>query len=247
MTQHVTEHVSKQHNTTNKEKYYQYVRNMQPSHAAHRLVQWTGDHEPNQEIQCSETSVGRDGPLLDCARCLGRIWSPNGHVVGSMRPWEQKRMQGGNNTRGNNTRGKNIFRNIQKIKKHGNKLQVSHFPLLVIGLNLTLPSLLKINHSDLLVVPIWNHRKTMHLCNEHCCVGWCSCIFQSSGFRTNWPGFKGLKAQRSWRSSNKAGFEGLQCRWFLGQKTQHKQTMQSHDSNHSWCWKAMTTHSLCLL
>ena len=117
MTQHVTEHVSKQHNTTNKEKYYQYVRNMQPSHAAHRLVQWTGDHEPNQEIQCSETSVGRDGPLLDCARCLGRIWSPNGHVVGSMRPWEQKRMQGGNNTRGNNTRGKNIFRNIQKIKK----------------------------------------------------------------------------------------------------------------------------------
>ena len=207
MTQHDTS-TSKQHDTrntcqnnmkqNNMTQHYQYVRNMQPSRAASRLFQWRGDREPNQEIQCSETSVGQDGPLLDCARCLGRIWSPNGHVVGSMRPWEQKRMQGGNNTRGNNVRqlhwhGKNMFRNIQKIQKNGNKLQVSHLPLLVIRLNLTLPSWLKISHSDLLAVPRWNHRKTMHLCIERCCVGWCSCIFQSSGFRMNWPRFEGFE------------------------------------------------------
>ena len=108
MTQHDTQTHVKKHDTT------------LPSHAASQLFQWTGDREPKQDIRCSETSVGQDGPLLDCAcRLLGRIWSPIGHVVDSMQPWEQKRMQGGNNTRGNNMR--QLHWHVQKHTENSKK------------------------------------------------------------------------------------------------------------------------------
>ena len=108
MTQHDTQTHVKKHDTT------------LPSHAANQLFQWTGDREPKQDIRCSETSVGQDGPLLDCAcRLLGRIWSPIGHVVDSMQPWEQKRMQGGNNTRGNNMR--QLHWHVQKHTENSKK------------------------------------------------------------------------------------------------------------------------------
>ena len=67
---------------------------------------------------------------------------------------ENKSACKGATTQGATTQeAKTYSETYRKLKKHGNKLQVSHFPLLVIGLNLTLPSSLKISHSDLLVVP----------------------------------------------------------------------------------------------
>ena len=116
MTQHDTT-ISKQHDTQTHVKKHDTTL---PSHAASQLFQWTGDREPKQDIRCSETSVGQDGPLLDCAcRLLGRIWSPIGHVVDSMQPWEQKRMQGGNNTRGNNMR--QLHWHVQKHTENSKK------------------------------------------------------------------------------------------------------------------------------